>query len=246
MSTKSPQGPTEGKSGTSAGTADGRTVIDREEYAANLLQSADVIYPPPDGLDVLAQLQELSDQVDALTTAVVRADERADQHMTAVQQEITEQRAADRVLSELHDECRRLREEFYFREVAMPLFLGLIRLADHCRQTLSEMETALRALSGDVSLSLAIHQLVQARQGDLIQIEALLATHGVEPFRQKDEQFDPRAQKCVKRVACKPGGRTGVIAERLLPGYRRDHRILRPECVAVYVTKSENESQPKE
>ena len=50
--------------------------------------------------------------------------------------------------------------------------------------------------------------------------------------------FDPSLQKCIKRVQTQNARLHQRVAGRLLPGYQRADKIVRPEYVSVYVLQN--------
>ena len=144
----------------------------------------------------------------------------------------------DRVLTEMHHRYRELNEKHHEREVLRPIFLGLIGIADRCeQQTVKYRKIFNRYKSnGNKTAVKFIRFLVEAREADRIEIESLLANYSVQTFKQCDEKFDPKSQKCIKRIKCDDPEKQGVVYERVLPGYCRDGVIIRQEYVSVYVS----------
>jgi molecular chaperone GrpE (heat shock protein) len=152
-----------------------------------------------------------------------------------------------RVLTEMHDRCRELSEQFHEREFLKPIFLCLIGIADRCRQEIAKLRQTLKGYVNDtnIEVAFAIKSVIEARKADLIEIENLLANYGVESFRYSENKFDPKLQKCIRCVKCEDLGRHGLIAQQILPGYRRNGCILRPEYVSVYVPSIDNHQKGK-
>jgi len=156
--------------------------------------------------------------------------------------EIKRIKTEHRVLAEMHDRCRELGEQHYQREVLGPLFRSAIGIADRCRQQADTLKELLRKHSAkdNKTAMQAIRYLLDARQADHIEIESLLANYGVEPFESPGNKFDSSTQKCISRTATQDASLAGQISHRLLPGYRREERIIRQEYVSVYVLKENN------
>ncbi len=158
--------------------------------------------------------------------------------LAALESELQRLQLDSAVLTELHQDYRKLREQFHEREVLGPLFRGLIAIADRCRQELAvacgrfARFDQLPAAEGG-----ALTATLSARRADLVEIEALLATYGVIPFHHHGPVFESATQRCVERVRTTTATRRHQIARRLLPGYRRGTVVLRPEHVSVYVTE---------
>ena len=147
-----------------------------------------------------------------------------------------------RVLTEMHDRCRELSEQFHEREFLKPIFLCLIGIADRCRQEIAKLRQTLKGYVDDtnIDVAFAIKSIIKARKADLIEIENLLANYGVESFNHSENKFDPKLQKCVRCVKCEDPDLHGLIAQQILPGYRRNGCILRPEYISVYVPNKQN------
>jgi molecular chaperone GrpE (heat shock protein) len=86
----------------------------------------------------------------------------------------------------------------------------------------------------------AIKALIDSKQADIVELENALANYGVESFRNHKDTFDPRVQKCIERTPCYEKEMHGLIAQRLLPGYKRYEKILRQEFVTVFTLSEVN------
>lgn len=159
------------------------------------------------------------------------------EELPVIRKELQRLQTADRVLSEMHSRCQELNEQFHEREVLGPVFLGLIGIADRCRQHIRRIERALdksKEADGQAARD-ALGHLLDARNADCVELENMLAHLGVKPFEHKGDTFDPRSQKCVGRVESRNGELFDHVAARVLPGYTRNDRHVRPEYVKVYV-----------
>ncbi len=186
----------------------------------------------------VAELQQLVSESAANVTNVLH-----DLHekFDGIRSEIARLRTDEAVLSELHERNRALSEEFHERHVLTPLFLMLIGIADRCGQRIAEAAEAQQKCeeSGNRTVMHALEYIRQDRRADLIELENLLANYGVERFETPGERFDPSTQRCAKQVNTDDSSSRGLIDCRLLPGYRRDGRVIRQECVSVYVSADE-------
>ena len=95
----------------------------------------------------------------------------------------------------------------------------------------------------DLGIALLVRQLLEAREADLVEIEALLTRYGVEPFQHPTDEFHPQTQRCVERIESRRAKQRGHVVARLLPGYRREGVVIRPECVSVYVARTAGTSE---
>ena len=225
---------------------DAVAVVDRSAQSETERRPDHNPHPPPNPpLDTKPNgaLQSLVDRVGELAERFRGLDQRQAAIHTNVQQLGTE----NRLLSDMHDQCRVLQERFHEREVLLPIFRALIGIADRSRNETAKLRATLndqqRGLELDVVL--ALRHLVDAREADRIELDALLATFGVEFYRHEGDRFEASQQKCVKRVRTTTRERHERIAVRLLPGYRRDGTVIRPECVGVYVLTSQKLNQQR-
>jgi len=156
--------------------------------------------------------------------------------------EIQRLKTDDRVLTELSQRCRELTEQHYEREFLTPVFLTLIGILDRACQQIVNLEGFHKtAGNSNTPAVLAIRYLLESRVADRVEIENLLANYAVEPFQSPDDKFDPTCQKCISQQPCADTTLHGCIAQRLLPGYRRYGKVLRRECISIYISeKKEN------
>lgn len=163
--------------------------------------------------------------------------------------QLEECRLERRVLNEMHEECRALREQFHEREVLKPVFLSLIGLADRCRNELSQLRRVARDAEQrgqQPEIVLALCTLARARKTDLLEVEALLRQHDVQSFETPGGRFDAGTQKCTRRVPTMQREQHMIVAARGLTGYRRGQQVIRPECVQVYVYDRSSQAPPQE
>jgi hypothetical protein len=180
-------------------------------------------------------LGPITSRLDSLAKDVGAVGER----LSRLSEEFESLKSRDDLLVEMHKQCRAAGERVLEAQILEPLFLTLIGIADRCRQQASKMQSVLdaHATSSNRAGLLAIQRIVEARTADRIEIEAAIANHGVEPFETVDSKFDPSEQKCISRVEREDASLHGRVAQRLLPGYRRNGKVLRPEYVSVYITQ---------
>ena len=184
------------------------------------------VQPSSQTAEIIQQLGQIQEYLKPLSGQIVE-----------VNAEIKQTKIEQRVLTEMHDRCRDLGEQYYQREVLGPLFRCVIGIADRCRQQADTLKGLLKKhVARDNKTAMqAIQYLLDARQADYIEIESLLANYGVEPFENPDIKFDPTTQKCISRIETPEVDLVEKVSQRLLPGYRRDKKIIRKEYVKVYV-----------
>lgn len=165
-----------------------------------------------------------------------------EERMSEMSREVTRLHTDERVFTEVQARYQELSEEFYEREVLTPVILTLIGIADRCTQgaaKAAELATS-EAAAKNQAAARALRHIHQAREADRIEILNQLANLGVESFLSPDDLFDPACQRCVSRVLSNSANVHGQIAKRISQGYRRNARVIRHECVAVYVAADEN------
>ncbi|MFA6186472.1 MAG: nucleotide exchange factor GrpE [Phycisphaerae bacterium] len=154
--------------------------------------------------------------------------------------EVKELKASEAVIAELSARHKELNEQFYEREVLSPILFCLIAIADRCHQQIKELQKVLgkHAQSKNELGIAAIKYLIDARKGDLVEIENILAKYSVESFKNSDQKFDPVSQKYIDTSPCEQAEQNGLIAQKLLPGYKRYEKVIRKECVVVYTVNN--------
>jgi molecular chaperone GrpE (heat shock protein) len=193
-----------------------------------------------EGKSVPAEESSLERAVRALTEHLEMIEESIvslQKDGTGILAEMRRIKMDDHVLTEMHDRCRKLNEQYYQHEVLGPVLLTIIGIADRCRQQTARLREMLDKHSdtGNQAALLAIRQILDARTADRLEIESLLANYGVEPYENPDEAFEASLQRCVSRLECKSVKLHGRICQRLLPGYRRHGKVLRQEYVSVHI-----------
>ncbi len=199
------------------------------------------------GPTVAAVLEEVKSLADTAADIDGKLDALGDR-LTEVASEIARLKTDDRVLTEMHERTRTLSEEFHEREVLTPILLALIGIADRSRQQVDEITRVAKSRgdSGCQSGLIALRRIADARTADRIEIENLLANFGVERFEHTGEGFEPEVHRCLERIETPDADVAGQIARRVLPGYRRGGRMIRQECVAVYVETKRAEAHNEE
>lgn len=160
--------------------------------------------------------------------------------LTEIGVEIKRIKTEQHVLTEMHDRCRELGEQHYQREILGPLFRCAIAIADRCHQQARTLQKILnKHASRDNKAAVeAIRYLLEARKADRIEVESMLANYGVESFENTEDRFDPGTQKCISKTDTSDADLAGRVSQRVLPGYRREDRVIRQEYVNVHVLKA--------
>lgn len=182
---------------------------------------------------IVTALATLEERTDAIASQLGELGDRGAMLLEKIMQLGVENSLWDQT----HEELRILRQQFHEREFKRPLLLTLIDIADRCRKGIRELQATLKSLGTNlkVDVVLAIRDLLGSRKADLIEMEAALSRHGVEPFSIPSAVFDPRQQTCLETIPTDRSERHQKIAARLVPGYRSEQDLIRRERVSVYV-----------
>jgi len=133
-------------------------------------------------------------------------------------------------LDELHAQHTRLLEDFWSRQVDT-LFQGLVPILDRIEGRLWALNTRVPEETDYKSLPSEVAKFVK---GIKVELLALLATHGIEPFTTGDDSFSGKWHQAVRFVKTNESSLEGAIVKRLRCGYRSNGRIIRQELVEVY------------
>jgi len=198
--------------------------------------------PDPEMHDtVIRGMDELKGLLETLSDGIAGSNDKMGgilDHLSEMSNEIARLKTDDTVMAELQDRNRALSESFHERELLHPIFLSLIGIADRCAQQVTELECAMetrKAASNEPGMA-ALRRIRDARMADAVEVHNVLAGFAVECFEVPGNSFDPEHQTCVQAVEADDERANGLIKERLLPGYRRNGTVVRPERVAVWVT----------
>jgi len=205
---------------------------DVDEHADGLGELLKILEDPDEsiglfgliGEQVKEQLVPLNDHLKTIQDAMARIEEG-----------IVRIGADEEVRSDMHRRYSQLAEKFHEREVLTPMASALVAVADRARHKCYRIRRRLsRGQGANKAARLALGQLLEAREADRIEIENTLSVFGVESYEHHEGQFDASLQKCMERLTCDDPQKHMKIARRLLPGYRREDRVIRPEIVSVY------------
>ena len=178
--------------------------------------------------------QELDKQLEVISGDLKSCRE----DLSCLAKEINELKAAEQIIANLNAHYKELSEQFHEREIVLPVINCLVRLVDSCHQQLDRFQKihAKHVNSKNRSATKVLTFLIETRKANLVEFENALAYLGVESYQHHDVVFDPSQQRCINRIGCENEALGAHIAERLLSGYRRYDKIVRKECVDVYVT----------
>jgi molecular chaperone GrpE (heat shock protein) len=182
-----------------------------------------------------AWVEHLNARLDNVSNRIKKFSEQ----LSLIVQQAEQLKAADSVIAELSTRCRSMSEQFYEREVLLPVIHSLISIADRIRQQIAKSKNIRDKYSDGQNRAEAkvLTYLLDGRNADLMELEDALANLGVESYHNPQNMFEPSTQKCINYVECDEQVLTGRIAYRLLPGYERHGQIIRKEYVNVYAVK---------
>ena len=136
---------------------------------------------------------------------------------TAFDDKIKYDASREQLIERLHAELQEYKEDLFLK-ILKSMALDLITLHDNLGKW--------TATDGVAPVSLA------DVQGD---VEDVLDRNGFETFVVAEETFDPRRQRALRKVPTSDAALDKRIAERLRKGFSYQGKVIRPECVAVYV-----------
>lgn len=159
-------------------------------------------------------------------------------------EELKRLRTDERILQDLHEANKKRSEDFHEREILSPVLHTLIGIADRCYQQIA-LAKAEQASLEPAAAGEHLPSLIGSREADLIEIESRLVDFGVQRYLSTTQEFNTKIHKCVQRKLVSAASLSGRIVTRFLPGYRRNGKVIRPECVSVYVfaTQQANEGE---
>lgn len=78
------------------------------------------------------------------------------------------------------------------------------------------------------------HELLDSFETFTEELCDTLARYGVDVHRSDNESFDPKTQRAVKTIPTHDPAEHKRVADRLLPGFRRDKKVIAHEQVVVF------------
>jgi len=130
-------------------------------------------------------------------------------------------------IKRLHDELQQYRQGFA-ESLLGPMIKQLVRYVDQ----ITRQVAALREKPAE---QLGPERLFKELEGVRDDLELILEDSGVVVFRQPDTRFDPRRQQARLTEETGDESQHGIIAERLLPGYELNGKLVEKERVKVLV-----------
>jgi len=160
-----------------------------------------------------------------------------EEQISQLAQQIAELKAAEKIIIDLSNRNKDLNEQLIEREIILPTILRLIYMADNCREQIGKFQKICdRSAGSQNEAALKILKFtIETRKANLTEFEDILANMAVESYQHHEDIFSPSLQKCINRVECAEQSLQAHIAGRLRPGYMRNGKIVRKECVDVYV-----------
>jgi molecular chaperone GrpE len=131
--------------------------------------------------------------------------------------------AREKLIERLHAELQDYKEDIFLK-ILKSMALDLITLHDNLGKWGS---------TGSATGSVTLADV----QGD---VEDVLDRNGFEAFVVSEEAFDPRRQRALRKVPTTDPSLDKHVAERLRKGFSYKGKVIRPECVSVYVLQPAN------
>jgi len=163
--------------------------------------------------DMAAQLHGLSEQLDGLRSEF--------------QEKIKENRFREETIERLHKELQVHREGIVKKHLHS-VVVDVIKLIDDLRRLVGHYRS--KELTAD-----DLPKLLDILSDIPRDLEDLFLWQGVSSFVEEGNRFDPSRQRITRKIVTDDPSLDKTIAERVLPGYEWDGKVIRPELVAVYV-----------
>jgi molecular chaperone GrpE len=178
--------------------------------------------------------EKVSNKIESLISSLVQLST----DVAEVRKNLSEKLPAMAGLDDLLKQHAKLDEDAFSRQVET-LFRGLVPILDR-------IDGRLRALSDkptpDTNPAEVVSSGSKFIKGIKIELLALLAAQGIEPFTTGHTSFSGKHHHAVKSISTDLAHRDAKIAKQLKPGYSRDGRVIRHELVEVFRF---NDSQTK-
>lgn len=179
---------------------------------------------------------DADDMGDMMDAAELKLDD-VQRTVRSIQQTITSRLESDaykdQIIERLHQELQGYKEDLSKKQIK-PIIMDLIQFMDNIRKLTDYYRK--RGIFGndpEKLLKLLIHIPAD--------LEDICGRNGVFPFQCDSDTFDPSRQRILKRIATTDKVKDKSVAKSLRPGYEWDGQIIRPEMVAVYVCKANDE-----
>jgi len=181
-------------------------------------------------LDELAKaqsvpLQHVANQLTHLDTRITQDHQQSQGQFKSLAQQLKNLESIRTLLESVSDANRKLTEQFYDEQIIEPMVRSLFPLVDFTIK-------AGQALEKDTSrYQLALGYFTSIRT----QLDQFLVNFGIERFQHRTEEpFNPKVMKPIKTIQTRDERLSGLIAESLLCGFKKQERILRAETVSLF------------
>ncbi len=131
------------------------------------------------------------------------------------------------IIERLHSELQAYKEDV-FRKPLQSMVTDMIKVIDDMRRLAAHYRSRELALED-------LPKLLQVLTDIPEDMEEIFQWRGINAFKVEGDAFDPGRQRITRKVATGDLALDKTVAERILPGYEWDGKIIRPETVAVYV-----------
>ncbi len=208
-----------------------------------LMLGPDTIPDPSAALLVTNMTASVGSPGDDRTTAQVEAlgqqlEERLTRIEALLERDVRAEATREKVVDRLHAELQEYKQDLVLK-MLKPVFVDLIQLHDDMGKVIAAETERSQAEAPEPSESEssghdASAKLCRVLDGFQQGIEDILYRQGVEAYTVEGEAFDPQRQRAIRTLPNDEPARDKTVAHRLRKGFAADHRVVRPELVAVY------------
>jgi len=135
------------------------------------------------------------------------------------------------IIERLHAELQVYKEDI-FKKPLQSVVTDLIKVIDDLRRLTAHYRS--RELTPE-----DLPKLLQVLTDIPQDLEEIFLWQGISSYNVEGGAFDPARQRITRKVPTTDQALDKSVAERTLPGYEWDGKVIRPETVAVYVYQEE-------
>ena len=206
---------------------DGLLASPREKPNGGMRGTEDLRQPPSAGEQAPPSL--LENTLDAILETLHGNRQRLELLQEEFESKLKYDAHKERIIDTLHGELQEYKNDVVKKHL-MSVLLDIIKVIDDIRKWTEHY----RSLDPQERDPLKIFKYLENIPSDL---EDIFYWQGVKPFTCEGEAFDPTRQRAVKRIDTADESMDKTVALSLRVGYEWEHKVIRPEMVAVYQYK---------